>query len=1611
MRNLKPWILLVVAVLLVSLCALAGAEEAVSIRPATLSTANPAPGETMTATINATGAYAYNFWLFDQYGTIVQEKTNTTDTTWSFSVTTPGIYLLRTYATNFVTEGHADTDWFAVSSHVPPVTVRDVTVSGDLTIGLPLTASAQVENALAFNYWLFSDQGVIVQEHTNTTDTSWTFAVSTPGLYLMRVYATDFVTDAHADSEWFQVKSDLPPVEVGHVELPKENYLLGETLHVEAPASGGTGVYAFNYWVFDSTGAIVMEKTNTFDTSADFPLEVEGVYLVRVFATDFLTEAYNDSNWFSAVEKVDFTYAIDDGYVTITGYFGPADADIVIPATIKGLPVQVIGDRAFDQRSDLTGTLTIPGSVTTIGLGAFSGCGGLTGTLTLPNSVTSIGGWAFAGCSGFTGDLTISSGVTEIGPGAFDGCVGFDGTLTLPWGITSIGESTFRYCSGLKGDLTVPGTVTSIGREAFLGCTGFTGSLWLYSGLTEIGDMAFYGCGGLTDALVIPNTVTSIGSGAFMQCSGMTGTLWIPDSVRTIGMNAFCECSGLTGLSMASGVTYLGEHAFGWCENMTGTLTIPGSVTYIGLGAFMDCPGFTGSLTIPSSVTTIEYGAFYGCSGLDGTLTISSGVTSIGDDAFELCNFAYYRPAADSYAEGWLRSNGFDDELDFQYTVNDGNVTVTGYKGQQTENLVIPSTLASRSVTAIGSNAFMYRTDLTGRLTLPESLTEVGYAAFYNCENLTGTLNLPASLTTVGEMAFYGCVGLTGTLTIPDSVTTIDSSAFRSCAGLTGLSLGSGLLSLGNYAFYNCPGMAGSVALPASLESIGSGVFSFTKLTTYYAQPKTYAEAWLNANGYGAADIESDFTYRSEEDTIVITGYVGEIGDGLTVPGTIGGLPVLSIGASAFRYRTDLTGELNLPASLTAIGEMAFYSCSGLTGTLTIPDGVTSVGPSAFRNCSGLTGLNLSADLETIGDYAFYNCSAMAGSAALSSSLESIGDNAFRFTRLTVYYAQPKTYAEAWLNANGYSAADIESDFTYRSEEDAVVITGYVGESGGDLTIPETIGGLPVRSIDGSAFRNRTDLTGALTIPDSVTSIGDGAFDGSRFRAFIASADSYAAQWLMENGYSLGDPESKFTYQISGKNAVITGYYGPSDANLVMPSSIDGLTVTEIRGEAFNGRYDLTGSLTIPDSVTTIGGWAFADCGNLTGSLTIPDSVTSMGPNAFAWCTSLTGTLTLSANMAAIPDSAFYRCEGLTGLIIPEGVTSIGGSAFRGCVSLAGDLTIPEGVTTIGGYTFYGCTGLTGTLTIPASVTSIGVDAFWDCPFKTYKTVAGSYAEQWLAEHPQQTPPTTPPKTGFTYTVSGGAATITGYEGTPAANLTIPSEIDGLPVTAIGMSAFASRSDVTGALTIPSSVTTIGAQAFYDCKGLTGGLTIPSGVTVIGNGAFWGCTGLSGALSLPATLTAIGENAFNECRGLTGKLTIPGSVKAIGSAAFRNCSGLTGLTLGSGVETIGAEAFQYGSGFTGTLTIPSTVKTIGDYAFWACGGFTGGLTVPEGVTSIGYAAFTDCGGMTGTLTLPASLTEIGAYAFTRCAFSGYAAPSGSYAARWLADNGFDVTEK
>ena len=79
------------------------------------------------------------------------------------------------------------------------------------------------------------------------------------------------------------------------------------------------------------------------------------------------------------------------------------------------------------------------------------------------------------------------------------------------------------------------------------------------------------------------------------------------------------------------------------------------------------------------------------------------------------------------------------------------------------------------------------------------------------------------------------------------------------------------------------------------------------------------------------------------------------------------------------------------------------------------------------------------------------------------------------------------------LASSSAAQADlISGNFTYTATATEVTITGCSQESG-DVTIPGSIAGLPVKVIGPNAFSNKYYLT-SVTIPDSVSSIGDGAF-------------------------------------------------------------------------------------------------------------------------------------------------------------------------------------------------------------------------------------------------------------------------------------------------------------------------------------------------------------------------------------------------------------------------------------------------------------------------------------------------------------------------------------
>jgi hypothetical protein len=90
-----------------------------------------------------------------------------------------------------------------------------------------------------------------------------------------------------------------------------------------------------------------------------------------------------------------FTYTEAGGEITITGYSGPG-GDVVIPATIDGMPVANIGSGAFG----FTGvtSVDIPASVTSIGDEAFSNCSHLT-VAYFQGNAPSMGSHVFYNCA------------------------------------------------------------------------------------------------------------------------------------------------------------------------------------------------------------------------------------------------------------------------------------------------------------------------------------------------------------------------------------------------------------------------------------------------------------------------------------------------------------------------------------------------------------------------------------------------------------------------------------------------------------------------------------------------------------------------------------------------------------------------------------------------------------------------------------------------------------------------------------------------------------------------------------------------------------------------------------------------------------------------------------------------------------------------------------------------------------------------------------------------------------------------------------------------------------------------------------------------------------
>lgn len=272
---------------------------------------------------------------------------------------------------------------------------------------------------------------------------------------------------------------------------------------------------------------------------------------------------------------------------------------------------------------------------------------------------------------------------------------------------------------------------------------------------------------------------------------------------------------------------------------------------------------------------------------------------------------------------------------------------------------------------------------------------------------------------------------------------------------------------------------------------------------------------------------------------------------------------------------------------------------------------------------------------------------------------------------------------------------------------------------------------------------------------------------------------------------------------------------------------------------------------------------------------------------------------------------------------------------------------------------------------------------------------------------------------GYSYTVTNGLATITGYTGSDT-NLVIPSTVgDGVVVDAIGEKAFQGKTSIKS-VTLPSGLSTVGKYAFDGCTGLTE-ITLPKKLKNLQLHAFANCSNVTkitvnstdlneityygypeytrakpfynvgantdgvevifadGCTTVPAYMFQA-DSDEGYAANITS-VTIAESVTTLGEYAFQNCVDLKSVTIGKGVTIVGEGAFG-GCTMLKDVSFPSTLNTIESYAFNGCTGLKQ-ITFPKGLTSIGSHAFSGCTGLTA-ITLPEKLKTLGELVFQNC---------------------------
>ena len=543
-----------------------------------------------------------------------------------------------------------------------------------------------------------------------------------------------------------------------------------------------------------------------------------------------------------STEEADFEYEIDEdtNTATITGYKGEEE-EVVIPETVGADKIRVtkIGEKAF-QRVDMI-KVTIPNSVTTIGLEAFLFCFNLR-EIIIPEGVTYIDEGAFYGCHSVE-KIAISNTVSYIGDQAFACCCASLKSVCIPSSVTQIGREIFGSCDNLEEITVAPENSVYDSRN---NCNAIIE--------TEINQIVM-GCAGT----VIPESVTSIAGAAFRGCSIKYVT--IPKKLTFIESDAFWDCEKLDGITVENGnsvydsrencnaiivtkqnnlvvgsnntvipngVKRISNYAFRYRKKLK-NMSIPSSVIEVGEGAFFGCERLE-NVDIVAEVTSITYYVFWGCESLT-TISMPASVCKIEKNAFQKCNVLrdiYYGGTEGQWnkliADKKLFEEGITPKIYFNTKNSSPSPAPSSTPSQKPDGADVIKTQSVGTVITLRGNVGKFKVTSSDAKN-----PAVEYKALTKAGKKKKTISIPEYIsykgvkyrvTSVASKCFKNNKKLTN-VKISSSITKIGDSAFEGCTNLKTATIGKGLKTIGKNAFKNCKSLKKLTLKGTKLKSVG----------------------------------------------------------------------------------------------------------------------------------------------------------------------------------------------------------------------------------------------------------------------------------------------------------------------------------------------------------------------------------------------------------------------------------------------------------------------------------------------------------------------------------------------------------------------------------------------------------------------------------------------------------------------------------------------------------------------------------------------------------------------------------------------------------------------